>query len=414
MGANLDYLDFGGALKGGFNIGLQIQQQRDARVLAQDARVRAQMMSDLRSQELETERLREQRLMQQAKNEHQEKELKRSQTANAVSQYSDLMAHDADPFAARAWVQKNNPYAVDLDFDQLTPPRPMTFQEGSDGMWVNGKLVENPNKIPSVIGVKVPEGYDAAMAGKQLVRRSEEKQTALDRNVGDMLSVHERLGLVKTPEEKDRLEVRLRQGGGKLRELETTALTKLADEASVLDLTDWLLEDVDAFESEFGKGSFSRFIGPLDARFDQAVASLIQDKTPMGVAAKRILGKFASLQNNTLKNRSGGTVTVQEGKRILGETGDKTDPNLVNKLRTFRDVQRNDLNITLDTYEGIELPPKTVDIIKGRSSRTRPTGDGQGGALTLPKNKAELQPGQVYQTSRGPAEWTGTGFRSVK
>lgn len=375
MGANpLEYLNFGLALKGGFDTGLAIQRQRDARI-------QARMLSEQRSAEMELERQREARLLAQQKadllekeNIKKDKELARTNTNLALIEYQTQTQMGAEPGVALAESVRKNPGANLDDLRNFVPSlRPPTTVEqiGEDITVVNGTPMVNP--------------------------RARGTQTALQRNVDSIVDAQKRAGIVKDETDAAALRAELLRNNGKIPQLSEGGREKLAEKTAVLDLTDQISDDIEGFNAKYGKDAFDAYIGRVDAPIDTVLDILRKREDPESVDALKVMSKFAGIRNRTLKTRSGGAVTEGEYRRLQDELGDKADKNLVAKLRTFRDATRNDLKVQLGAYENINLPKNLVEIIEGR----KPSDSGQPARVTSKAEYDALKPGQKFIDGSG-------------
>lgn len=354
----LEYLDFLGAVKTGFDMGQKIQDNRQ-RALDQ------QRLIELNMDRLSIEREREKRLREQQTAIINERELDRVAEENVrrdSARYGfdvqDALRAGATPIQAKSSSMVRNPSAradVVRSFDEFnpTPPQPLVAQPlnfgDADALVVGNTVVKNPAK-------------EAA------------KETALQKNVRAIVDAQRRSGLVKDETEAAALEANLFRNGGKLPTLSETGREKLSDKTAALDLTDQVNDEIEGFDAKYGKGEFDRYIGRFDAPIDQIMDIVRKRNRPEDVAALEVLTKFAGIRNRTLKTRSGGTVTEGEGRRLADELGDKADKNLPVKLRVFRDGLRNDLKLAVGAMDNLTLPKNLVDVIEGRATRSESTG----------------------------------------
>lgn len=378
MGANpLEYLNFGLALKNGFDTGLQIQAQRDARV-------QSRMLMEQRSAEMELNRQREARLLadQKAELALQEKqradvEMARRDTVGAIGEFQAQIEAGVEPLKAKAVSVQKFPMArlTEVDFDQFAPKPPTQIEAvefgDADVVTINGQPVVNP--------------------------RARGTQTALQKNVDSIVDAQKRAGIVKDETQAAGLRAELLRNNGKIPQLSEGARDKLSEKTAVLDLTDQISDDIEGFNAKYGKDAFDSYIGRVDAPIDTVLDILRKRKDPESVDALKVMSKFAGVRNRTLKTRSGGAVTEGEYRRLQDELGDKADKNLVSKLRTFRDATRNDLKIQLGAYENINLPKNVVEIIEGR----KPSETGQPARVTSKAEYDALKSGEKFIDGSG-------------
>lgn len=181
------------------------------------------------------------------------------------------------------------------------------------------------------------------------------------------------------PQEVKDLQDQVASRGGRAALLSDSAIGKIADQSTVVAMTDQVVNRIDKFEQKFG--SLDEFIGAADVPINQWLDVLRKRNTPKALAALDIFQEFIDVKNGKIKTISGGTVTTAEAKRMDGAIGSQVNKNFIRQIRNFRDNERTRFNNTLESYEGYTLPKKWRAIASGDYSEfQQPTAPGTGGA----------------------------------
>jgi len=391
-------LDYIGPIKAGFNMGMQIQQNRQE----QADRLR---LAQIQQGRLEIERQAEERMRAQEEDLIRQREADRirrdvvqKDSAGYVYDFNDAlraMGPNPDPSVAHATAIQRNPMAIQaLEKDTFSPKpapvvTPITFEPGVHVKIVDGHPIYDPqyraensftpiqkqvtDTVNSELAAGTLDPQDAESRRAELMAnggrnpQSINKPTAAQKNVDDILASQERLGVFKTQEDKEKARVQLMQNGGRLPQLPPQTIEKLSDKTAVLELSDQVASDIDKFNAKFGPNSFDSYIGKFDAPYEKVLDVIRKRTDPEDKAALDVLTKFAGIRNRTLKTRSGGTVTAGEAERFKEEFGDVTDKNLAAKLNVFRNGLRQDLKTQIGAFDNRNVPKNLVDIISGPS-----------------------------------------------
>lgn len=122
------------------------------------------------------------------------------------------------------------------------------------------------------------------------------------------------------------------------------------------------------------------------------INALSPEKTQMLDQAKR------DFLNAVLRRESGAVIAETEfanaEKQYFAQIGD--DPKTLEQ-------KANNRKLALDGIL-LEVPEKHRNSLQPREMSNAP--------MAMPKTKADMKPGSIYQTGRGPAKWNGTAFEA--
>lgn len=125
---------------------------------------------------------------------------------------------------------------------------------------------------------------------------------------------------------------------------------------------------------------------------------------PEGVDTRAAIADLGSL---VIHDRSGAAVTASEFPRLAPFIPtEKDDAATVKKKLTM--FTKNYQAVVDDATEFYRESGYNVPIDKLKSGNS----DAAKTPTALPTSKSALQPGMIYQTSRGPAKWNGTAFEA--
>jgi hypothetical protein len=370
MGADpLTYLDTLGAIKTGFNIGQQIQENR---ARAQDR----QNLAELRMEQLYNQRQQEARLRQQQEALIQERELDRvakeavlRDSQGARVDFYDAMRAGAEPSQAAMMAFKRNRNAdpdVAREFEKFIPT-PTTIervQVGDDeAVLANGRQLVSPSgrdtapvrTASAFADAEIAAGRATEAERPALIANQLSKEPAPVRNANAVVKTMVDGGLLPADKAKETVAKLAKTGGTFLRPPAATIL-KLDERVATIELADQLDKDLTEFDQKFGNGALDEYVGGFDVPLDKALDFMRKRGTPKDVEALRIFQNFANIKNGKIKTISGATVTADEGKRTDASIGSVLNKNFVNQFRNFRQNERSTFKSTIDSFQDYQLP----------------------------------------------------------
>jgi hypothetical protein len=179
--------------------------------------------------------------------------------------------------------------------------------------------------------------------GKSPAERTQERNAEL--------AVSEYTSAFGKPDEQTDAYIRNNALTGKWKTPEGTDQKRLRADETISRSASTLVDQLDAFEKQFGPGSIQKYVGLIDGKVEDLKRKLSSAKTEEEKQAYALLQRFQSNFNTVAFEKSGKAVTSQEMERLRAALGNIQSNNFADDVRNFASLAAEDYHGTIDSFK---------------------------------------------------------------